>query len=294
MKKLHVLLDFENVQPSMDELAKLVPGGTDVWLFHGPYQLAQAQAIAAAQPGVMLVPRSGKGKNALDFHLAFYLGYVAAKNPDAQLVVVANDTGYDPMIAHASATLGFAVRRVGFKTPKAAKKVVAKKAPAKKAVAVAKPAAPPATPAPAAVAPAKAAPAKKAAAKKVPAPTAASKAPAKKAAAKKAAAKNASAAKAPAAKAATKKTTPKPATPPKAKPTPAPAVSAAAKTLARIQKGLVKMGSAAPQKVKPFLRHVGALLGQGSTAEQIDAVVAGLEAAGTVRVIGDAVAYPGQ
>lgn len=299
MKTLHVLLDFENVQPSMDELAQLVPGGTDVWLFHGPHQLAQAQAIAAAHAGVMLVPRSGKGKNALDFHLAFYLGYVAAKNPDAQLVVVANDKGYDPMIAHASATLGFAVRRVGFKALKAAKKVAAKKAPAKKAVKASKPVVPPATPAPAALAPAKPVPAKtapasKAPSKKVPAPPAASKAPAKKVAAKKAAAKNAPLAKAPAAKAATKKTTPKPGKPPKAKPTPAPAVSAAAKTLARIQKGLVKMGSKAPQKVKPFLRHVGALLGQGSTAEQIDAVVAGLEAAGTVRVTGDAVAYPGQ
>lgn len=299
MKKLHVLLDFENVQPSMDELAQLVPGGTDVWLFHGPHQLAQAQAIAATHACVMLVPRSGTGKNALDFHLAFYLGYVAAKNPDAQLVVVANDKGYDPMIAHASATLGFAVRRVGFKAPKAAKKVAAKKAPAKQAVKAAKPAAPPATPAPAALAPAKLAPpkkapAKKAIAKKVPAKTPASKAPAQKAAAKKATAKTAPPAKAPSAKAPAKKTAPKPATPLKAKPTPAPAVSAAAKTLARIQKGLAKMGSAAPHKVKPFLRHVGALLGQGSTAEQIDAVVAGLEAAGTVRVTGDAVAYPGQ
>lgn len=51
------------------------------------------------------------------------------------------------------------------------------------------------------------------------------------------------------------------------------------------------MGNKAPHKLKPFLRHVGALLGKGSTAEQIDAVVAKLEAAGGVRVAGDLVLY---
>ena len=47
MKEQHVLLDFENVQPSLDALTKLVPGFTDVWLFHGPHQAKQAQAFAA-------------------------------------------------------------------------------------------------------------------------------------------------------------------------------------------------------------------------------------------------------
>jgi hypothetical protein len=53
----------------------------------------------------------------------------------------------------------------------------------------------------------------------------------------------------------------------------------------------MKMGSKAPQKVKPFLRHVSALLGKGSSAEQIDAMVAKLEAAGAVWFIGDEVIY---
>ena len=101
MEELHALVDFENVQPTLDELAKFAPGFTDLWLFHGPHQAKQAQHMAAAHSGVTLVPHSGKGKNALDFHLFFYLGYVAAEHPDAHLVVVANDTGYDPMIAHA-------------------------------------------------------------------------------------------------------------------------------------------------------------------------------------------------
>jgi hypothetical protein len=87
MKDLHALVDYENVQPSLEALAKLAPGFTDVWLFHGPHQAKQAQAFAASHERVTLVPRSGQGPNALDVHVAFYLGYVAAKHPDAELVV---------------------------------------------------------------------------------------------------------------------------------------------------------------------------------------------------------------
>ena len=53
------------------------------------------------------------GKNALDFHLSFYMGYIAARHPDARFVVVSNDKGYAPMLEHA-AELGFSARQVGF------------------------------------------------------------------------------------------------------------------------------------------------------------------------------------
>ena len=152
MKELHALVDYENVQPSLEALAKLAPGFTDVWLFHGPHQARQAQAFAASYERVTLVPRSGQGPNALDFHVAFYLGYVAAKHPDAELVVVANDRGYDPMLAHAR-MLKFRARRAGYKIP------AAKKAPA------VKPAAPAAVPVAAKKAVAKKVVAKKAATK---------------------------------------------------------------------------------------------------------------------------------
>lgn len=58
------------------------------------------------------VPISRTGNNALDFHLAFYLGYVAAKNPKGRLVLIANDKGHDPMIVHAK-TSGFTAKRSG-------------------------------------------------------------------------------------------------------------------------------------------------------------------------------------
>ena len=281
---LHALVDFENVQPSLEELAKLAPGFTGVWLFHGPHQAKQAQQLAVSHERVTLVAHSGKGKNALDFHLSFYLGYVAAKHPAANLVVVVNDKGYDSMIGHAN-VLGFTAKRVGFKAKKAPavkKATPAKQPPAVKAVA--KKVAPPSKPAPA----------KKAAAAKTPVP--AKKVPAKKAAVKQAPAKNAPAKKALAAKSVAGST---PAKKPAAK-LPPPAKSAAlpkpvgtteAKELGCIRKGLAKMGDKRPHKLKSFLRHVESMLGKDGTPAAVEAVVQRLEQEKLVRIAGDLVLY---
>lgn len=278
MKELHVLLDFENVQPSLEALAKLAPGFTDVWLFHGPHQAKQAQAYVAGHERVTLVPRSGQGPNALDFHVAFYLGYVAAKHPDAELVVVANDRGYDPMLAHAR-MLEFRARRAGYK------------APAVKKAAVAKPAAPAAMPVAAKKAVAKKVVAKKAATKQAaPKPTA----PAKVAVAKKVpVAKKAPTAKKVAAK---KAVAPKPAKavgPTKLpKPAPKPVATPEAKLLDRITRGLAKMGDNAPTKLKSFLNALKPMLDKDNTAADAEAMVQKLQAKGVVQVQGAVVTYP--
>lgn len=55
-------------------------------------------------------------KNALDFHLGFYMGYITSRNPEARFVVISNDQGYGPMLGHAQ-DLAFATRQVGLGTP---------------------------------------------------------------------------------------------------------------------------------------------------------------------------------
>jgi outer membrane biosynthesis protein TonB len=295
MKELHALVDFENVQPGMEDLLKIAPKLTDVWLFHGPNQTKRAEQVKAAHERVTLVPHTGKGKNALDFHLSFYLGYVAARHPDATLVVVANDKGYDSMLSHAK-LLGFTARRVGFKAKKApAVKAVApaKKTPVKQAVATGATTAP-AQPAAVAVpqaqkTPAQKVPAQKVAAKKAPAKkTPAKQPPAKKAPAKKVAAKTTPATKAPskavpARKAAAPK--PKPQAQPKA-PT-----ASGSKAFNRLKTGLTKMGDKRPRKLASFLRHVQAILGKDSPAAAVEAAVQELERAKVVHIAGDLVLY---
>lgn len=112
LPKLHLLVDWENVQPDGSALKALVPQGTHVWLFHGPNQKvdtsSHAQAYGAER--VVQVLRSGAGKNALDFQLTYYVGYISARQPNATFVVVSNDQGYEPMLEHARA-LGFDARR---------------------------------------------------------------------------------------------------------------------------------------------------------------------------------------
>lgn len=276
MKELHALVDYENVQPTIQELAKLAPGFTDIWLFHGPHQAKQATQFAEAHERVTPVPRSGNGPNALDFHLSFYLGYVAAKHPEAHLVVVANDKGYDPMIAHAR-MLNFTVKRVGHKAKPTA---ATKKAPAKKAATLK------ATPAVKKVVAKKMAPAKsvtlqKTAKAKVSAPV--KNAPAKKVPAKKVPTKKSIAAKSPVPKVSKQlKVAEKVAVPPESK------------EFLRIKKGLAKMGDKAPTKRKSFLSHVKALLGKDATTEQLDELVQKLLQTGVVQITGEVVSYSSQ
>nr|WP_246498399.1 PIN domain-containing protein [Ideonella paludis] len=121
----HVLVDYENVQPTEAQLRALIPAATHVWLFHGQHQKAERLNFAGFGDHLTLVPITHTGKNALDFHLSFYMGYIASRHPEAHFVVLSNDKGYGPMLAHASA-LGFDAQAVGMPRGKAAAKVAAK------------------------------------------------------------------------------------------------------------------------------------------------------------------------
>jgi polyphosphate kinase len=43
---------------------------------------------------------TGDGKNALDFHIAFYIGQIAAKDPHAFFHVISKDKGFQPLVEH--------------------------------------------------------------------------------------------------------------------------------------------------------------------------------------------------
>lgn len=114
LPQTHVLVDWENVQPKDADIRALVPDVTDVWLFHGPQQRRVDKDQQSFGDRVTLVPISRTGKNALDFHLSFYMGYIASRNPAARFVVLSNDQGYGPMLHHA-VDLGFSATLVGFR-----------------------------------------------------------------------------------------------------------------------------------------------------------------------------------
>jgi hypothetical protein len=101
------------VQPKEGDIRALVPDVTDVWIFHGSNQKVAAGGFESFGPSATPVKIARSGKNALDFHLTFYMGYIASRHPDARFVVVSNDKGYGPMLEHAG-ELGFSARQVGF------------------------------------------------------------------------------------------------------------------------------------------------------------------------------------
>jgi len=114
---VHVLIDWENVQPKEGDIRELVPGATDIWVFHGQNQKKVETHFASFGQRATLIPITRPGKNALDFHLSFYMGYIASRSPDAPIVVISNDKGYGPMLDHA-VDLGFAAQQVSFASPK--------------------------------------------------------------------------------------------------------------------------------------------------------------------------------
>jgi hypothetical protein len=102
LKTNYVLIDYENVQP--DDIETLQHEHVRVIVFVGPHQTKIAFETAAALQrmgaNAEYVRLSGGGSNALDFHLAYYLGQLTVKEPTAYFHIVSKDTGFDPLVKH--------------------------------------------------------------------------------------------------------------------------------------------------------------------------------------------------
>ena len=139
MANQYLLVDFENVQP--DNLGGLKPSEWRILVFLGQHQtrleLGLVQAVQAFGPNAQYIPIVGNGKDALDFHIAFYIGKLAAEQPGARFVIVSKDTGFDPLVKHLD-KLGIQCKRVAtipgasVKLPAAKPMPVAKPAPVAK------------------------------------------------------------------------------------------------------------------------------------------------------------------
>lgn len=102
MRKNYLFIDYENVQP--ESITGLEKGNFYILLFLGANQSKlNTQLVRSLQPlgtRVEYVILSGNGKNALDFHIAYYIGERAAIEPDAYFHIVSKDAGFDPLIQH--------------------------------------------------------------------------------------------------------------------------------------------------------------------------------------------------
>ena len=98
----YILIDFENVQP--DNLTLLKGPEFKVIVFVGDKQSKVSFDLATAMQSLgeraEYVKIEGNGSNALDFHIAFYIGQIAALNHSAYFHIISKDTGFDPLIKH--------------------------------------------------------------------------------------------------------------------------------------------------------------------------------------------------
>lgn len=149
MAKPFFLIDFENVQPKA--LDRLQPGTSRIKVFLGQHQtklmLELVQALQPFGADAQYIQIHGSGPDAVDFHIAFYIGRLAAEEPGAAFNIISKDKGFDPLVHHLNG-LGIACKRMpeipvagglagspAAAAPAKAVAKVAKKAPAKKAAA---------------------------------------------------------------------------------------------------------------------------------------------------------------
>ena len=114
MRSNVVLIDLENVQPAT--LQALECEHYRVVVFVGAAQMKLpfeiVNAVQRMGERAEYVRISGTGPNALDFHIAFYIGQFAAQDPTAFFHIISKDAGFDPLIRHLKTKHIFCARSV--------------------------------------------------------------------------------------------------------------------------------------------------------------------------------------
>jgi len=105
MRTNFVLIDSENVKP--ENIEKLKHEHFRVVVFVGAnlkrLDFAIVNAVQSLGANGSYVQISGHGPNALDFHIAFYIGTLSVAHPEAYFHIISKDKGFDPLIKHLKA-----------------------------------------------------------------------------------------------------------------------------------------------------------------------------------------------
>jgi PIN domain len=112
MKTNYVLVDYENVPAPT--LSLLKGEQFRVWIFLGQNNTKLKKEVVLAMQQLRdrleIIDMGGSGKNALDFHIAYYLGSLSREDPNGFFHVISEDKGFNPLIEHLRSKHMFAVR----------------------------------------------------------------------------------------------------------------------------------------------------------------------------------------
>ena len=100
----HILIDYENIQPK--SFNDIETNECHIWLFLGvnqqkslPLELVET-LLKFDNKNVHIIRMQHTGKNALDFYLSFYLGKISEIDSQADVCILARDSGYDVLVEH--------------------------------------------------------------------------------------------------------------------------------------------------------------------------------------------------
>jgi hypothetical protein len=97
----YLLIDFENVRPAG---IPAIHENQNVFIFAGDNQnKIDYDLVRATQPygnRVQWIKIKGSGRNALDFHISFYLGKLSAIHKQASFFILSKDKGFDPLVRY--------------------------------------------------------------------------------------------------------------------------------------------------------------------------------------------------
>ncbi|WP_292975364.1 PIN domain-containing protein [Nitrosomonas sp.] len=99
----YILIDYENVQ-QLSVFSILEQENFKVIIFIGANQTKISTDIVIPLQrlgsNVSYIQIASSGPNALDFHIAYYIGQLSAAEPNAYFHIISKDTGFDPLISH--------------------------------------------------------------------------------------------------------------------------------------------------------------------------------------------------
>jgi hypothetical protein len=114
VKTNYVLIDYESVHAS--SLEQLSDDHFNVLVFVGANQpnvpIKLAQSLQPLGPRAHYIKISRQGRNALDFHIAYYIGQLTVKEPSAYFHIISKDKGFDPLIQHLRSNKIFVFRHM--------------------------------------------------------------------------------------------------------------------------------------------------------------------------------------
>lgn len=106
----YVLVDYENVGPSLRHCQIAEDAQVIVFLGQTTAKVHPHLARWLGRRGEF-INIEGRGPNALDFHISFYVGMLVNGDRTSVITIISGDKGFDPLLAHLS-RMGVSAKRI--------------------------------------------------------------------------------------------------------------------------------------------------------------------------------------